>query len=93
MSQIDIMPALFGLLNFNYQSKFYDQDVLQKDYKPRAYIATYQNLGLIKATILTVISPKQQVKQFQLTLKSNQKTAPDFQIYYDQHPLIKKELI
>ncbi|MFV8343249.1 LTA synthase family protein [Flavobacterium sp. XS2P39] len=90
MSQIDIMPTLFGLLNFNYQSKFYGQDVLKTDYKPRALIATYQDLGLIKDNVLTVISPKQQVKQFQLTLKSNQKTAADFQIYYDQHPLMKE---
>jgi phosphoglycerol transferase MdoB-like AlkP superfamily enzyme len=28
----------FGLLNFNYQSKFYGQDVMQADYKPRALI-------------------------------------------------------
>lgn len=90
MSQMDIMPTLFGLLNFNYLSKFYGQDVLKTDYKPRAFIATYQDLGLIKDNVLTVISPKQQVKQFQLTLKKNQKTAPDFQIYYDQNPLIKE---
>ncbi|SHM69470.1 LTA synthase family protein [Flavobacterium xinjiangense] len=90
MSQIDVMPTLFGLLNFNYQSKFYGQDVLKPDYKPRALIATYQDLGLIKDNVLTVISPKQQVKQFQLTLKKEQKTAADFQIYYDQIPLVKE---
>ncbi|MBP6180981.1 alkaline phosphatase family protein [Flavobacterium sp.] len=90
MSQIDIMPTLFGLLNFNYQSKFYGQDVLKTNYKPRALIATYQDLGLIKDNVLTIISPKQQVKQFQLTLKKDQKIAPDFQIYYNQNPLIKE---
>ncbi len=90
MSQMDIMPTLFGLLNFNYQSKFYGQDVLKPDYKPRAIIATYQDLGLIKDNVLTIISPKQQVKQFQLTLKPNQKVAPDFQIYYEQTPLFKE---
>ena len=68
MSQIDIMPTVFGLLNFNYQSKFFGQDVLKPDYKPRALIATYQDLGLIKDNVLTIFSPKQQVKQFQLTL-------------------------
>lgn len=87
MSQIDVMPTLFGLLNFNYQSKFYGQDVMKADYKPRALIATYQDLGLIKDNVLTIISPKQTVKQFQLTLKSDQKVAPEFQIYYDQVPL------
>ncbi len=87
MSQIDIMPTLFGLLNFNYQSKFYGQDVLKSDYKPRALIATYQDLGMIKDNILTIISPKQGVKQFRLTLKPDQKVEKDFQIYYDQIPL------
>jgi phosphoglycerol transferase MdoB-like AlkP superfamily enzyme len=46
MSQIDVMPTVFGLLNFDYQSKFYGQDVLKADYKPS--FATYQDLGLIK---------------------------------------------
>lgn len=90
MSQIDVMPTVLGLLNFNYQSKFYGQDVLKPGYKPRALIATYQDLGLIKDNILTIISPKQRVKQFQLTLRPNQKVAPDFQIFYDQIPLTKE---
>ncbi|HSD07721.1 LTA synthase family protein [Flavobacterium sp.] len=90
MSQIDVMPTLFGLLHFNYQTKFYGQDVLKSDYKPRALIATYQDLGLIKDNVLTILSPKQTVKQFQLTLKPDQKVAPEFQIYYNQVPL-KKE--
>jgi len=84
------MPTLFGLLNFNYQSKFYGQDVMKPDYKPRALIATYQDLGLIKDNILTILSPKQIVKQFQLTLKPDQKIATDFQIYYNQVPLSNK---
>jgi phosphoglycerol transferase MdoB-like AlkP superfamily enzyme len=44
MSQIDVMPTLFGLLHFNYESKFYGQDIFQTDYKPRAFVATYQDL-------------------------------------------------
>ena len=87
MSQIDIMPTVFGMLNFNYQSKFYGQDVLKADYKPRALIATYQNLGLIKDNILTIISPKQQVKQLQLSLIPNPKVASEFQLFYDQKPI------
>ncbi|MBW4360453.1 LTA synthase family protein [Flavobacterium taihuense] len=90
MSQIDVMPTLFGLLHFDYKSKFYGQDVLKPDYKPRALIATYQDLGLIKDNVLTILSPKQTVKQFQLSLKPDQKPMSDFQIYYDQVPLIKE---
>lgn len=84
MSQIDIMPTLMGKLNFSYQSKFYGQDVLKTNYKPRALIATYQNLGLIKDNVLTIISPKQQVKQFGLTIIENPKLDEDFQIMYDE---------
>ncbi|MEO8234536.1 MAG: sulfatase-like hydrolase/transferase [Flavobacterium sp.] len=90
MSQIDIMPTLFGLLNFNYQSKFFGQDVLKEDYKPRALIATYQNLGFIKDNILTIISPKQQVKQSSLTLLPNPKVGAEFQLMYEQKPLEKE---
>jgi len=90
MSQIDIMPTVFGLLNFNYQSKFFGQDVLKPEYRPRAFIATYQDLGMIKDNVLTILSPKQQVKQFQLTLLPKEGVEDDFQIYYDQKPLDKE---
>ena len=92
MSQIDVMPTVFGLLNFNYQSKFFGQDVMKSDYKPRALIATYQNLGLIKDNVLTIISPKQQVKQLQLTLIPNPKVAKEFQLLYEQKPIAKPRL-
>ncbi|GEL11771.1 Phosphoglycerol transferase MdoB [Flavobacterium glycines] len=87
MSQIDLMPTVFGLLNFNYQSKFFGQDVMKADYKPRALIATYQDLGLIKDNVLTILSPKQQVKQYSLILKPKEGIAADFQLYYDEKPL------
>jgi phosphoglycerol transferase MdoB-like AlkP superfamily enzyme len=92
MSQIDVMPTVFGLLNFNYQSKFFGQDVMKLDYKPRALIATYQNLGLIKDNVLTIISPKQQVKQLQLNLIPNPKVASEFQLLYEQKPIAKPRL-
>lgn len=87
MSQIDLMPTLFGILNFSYQSKFYGQDVLKPDYKPRALIATYQDLGLIKDGVLTIISPVRKSKQFQLISKPSEGVENDFQIFYDQKPL------
>ena len=89
MSQIDVMPTLFGLLNFSYDSKFYGQDVFQPNYKPRALIATYQDLGLIKDNVLTIISPVKKVKQFKLTLQPRGNISDDFQVLYDEKPLIK----
>ena len=87
MSQIDLMPTLFGLLHFDYQSKFFGQDVLKSDYKPRAFIATYEDLGFIKDNVLTILSPKQQVRQFELHLNQKKGIAPEYQIHYDEKPL------
>jgi phosphoglycerol transferase MdoB-like AlkP superfamily enzyme len=95
MSQIDLMPTLFGMLHFNYQSKFFGQDVLKPDYKPRAFIATYQDLGLIKDNVLTILSPKQQVRQFNLKTVPKLGIAPEFQINYDEKcsKIVRKDLI
>ncbi len=90
ISQIDLMPTLFGLLHFKYKSKFYGQDVFNADYHPRALIATYQDLGLIKDNVLTVISPRQKVKQFKLTQHNNAKLDSEFEIHYEQKPLSKE---
>ncbi|RED27173.1 phosphoglycerol transferase MdoB-like AlkP superfamily enzyme [Flavobacterium cutihirudinis] len=87
MSQIDLMPTLFGLLHFDYESKFFGQDVFKSDYKPRAFIATYQDLGLIKDNVLTILSPKQVVKQYDLKVKPTAGVAPEFQVLYDEIPL------
>ena len=89
MSQIDIMPTLFGLLNFSYQSKFYGQDVFSPEYKPRAFVATYQDLGLIKDDVLTIISPVKKVKQFQLISQPNPKLKRGFNLFYEEKPLTK----
>ncbi|MCA1920109.1 MAG: LTA synthase family protein, partial [Flavobacterium piscis] len=90
MSQIDLMPTLFGLLHFSYESKFFGQDALKPDYKPRAFIATYQDLGLIKDNVLTILSPKQQVKQFRLKPEPKDGIAPEYQINYSEK-CMKKE--
>ncbi|WP_027381058.1 LTA synthase family protein [Chryseobacterium daeguense] len=86
MSQIDVMPTLFGLLNFNYQSKFLGQDVFSKEFQPKAYIATYQDLGMIKDNHLTIILPLRKVKQYSVSQKPG-KISPEFNIYYDEKKL------
>lgn len=86
-SQIDVMPTVLGLLNFKYQSKFLGQDVFSKNFVPRAYIATYQDLGFIKDNYLTVISPTKNIKQYQLVQKPNTNTTTEFNIYYTENLL------
>ena len=83
MSQIDVMPTVFGLLNFSYQSKFLGQDVFKKEFQPKAYIATYQDLGFVKDNRLTIISPVKKVKQYALELEKSE-LAPEFKLYYNE---------
>lgn len=89
MSQIDVMPTLFGMLNFSYNSKFYGQDVFSSAYQPRAFIATYQDLGMIKDNVLTVISPVRKAKQFQLIAQPKPNIGSAFQLHYEEKPLQK----
>lgn len=90
MSQIDLMPTLFGLLNFSYQSKFLGQDVFKPEFQPKAYIATYQDLGFVKDNRLTIISPVKKAKQYSLELE-NSNLAPEFKLYYDEKLLKDKD--
>ncbi len=67
-SQIDLMPTVFSLLHFSYDSKFYGQNILDSEYNPRAFMATYQDLGYYCDDVLTVLSPVRRVQQFDVTL-------------------------
>ena len=58
MSQIDVAPTLLGLLNFSYESQFLGQDVFATAQGPqRAFIATYQAMGYLKESYLSILTP------------------------------------
>lgn len=64
-SQIDLMPTLFGYLNWNYNSSFYGKDVNQmKVGDERAFIGNYRTLGVLKNDLFTQIDDRKRVKQF-----------------------------
>lgn len=65
-SQIDVMPTLFNLLGISYDHSFYGQDVLSEDFRERAFMATYQDLGYYADGILTVLSPVKRIQQFRV---------------------------
>ena len=65
-SQIDIIPTLLRLLHLSYDSAFYGQDILDPDFKQRAFMATYQDLGYYADGVLTVLSPVEKVKQYEV---------------------------
>lgn len=63
-SQIDLMPTLLAMLHFSYDAPFYGRDILSSDFKERAFMATYQDLGYYADGILTVMTPVCRVQQF-----------------------------
>ncbi|ANI87940.1 sulfatase [Arachidicoccus ginsenosidimutans] len=87
MSQIDIMPTVMSLLHFSYSSKFIGQNVLDANYKPRAFIATYEDMGFVKNDTLTVLSPVREVKQYHLAPKILDSIEPQFQYQYKEVPV------
>ena len=60
------MPTVFGLLHFNYKSHFFGQNVLSNSYHPRAFAATYQNLGYIENNAMVILSAGHRQQQFKL---------------------------
>jgi phosphoglycerol transferase MdoB-like AlkP superfamily enzyme len=65
--QIDVAPTLFGLLNWNYESKFFGKDIMKmRPDEERAFIANYQKLGYIKNDRLTILSPQQKVTSYKI---------------------------
>ncbi|WP_455207200.1 LTA synthase family protein [Kaarinaea lacus] len=62
-SQIDIAPTLLALLDFNYQSQFWGNNILASDFEERALIANYQKLGLYEHDKLVVLSPGKKISE------------------------------
>lgn len=57
-SQIDVAPTILGLLNFNYQSRFFGHDILRegRDH-PRALLANYQTVGYYEQGRVVELKP------------------------------------
>lgn len=69
-SQIDIMPTLFGYLNWNYTTSLYGKDINQmKIGEERAFIGNYRTLGMLKDSLFTQIDDRKSVKQFKVSEK------------------------
>jgi phosphoglycerol transferase MdoB-like AlkP superfamily enzyme len=64
-SQIDLMPTLFGYLNWNYNTALYGKDINQvKPGEERAFIGNYRTLGMLKGNLFTQIDDRKRIKQF-----------------------------
>ncbi|MCQ2373515.1 MAG: LTA synthase family protein [Phascolarctobacterium sp.] len=80
MSQIDIMPTVFGMLgiSYTYSSMGYDINKLPEGAE-RAFIGTYQQLGYVHNNKLVVLEPQNKIKTYQILDydKSEYKLLPD----------------
>ncbi|MBP7653734.1 LTA synthase family protein [Candidatus Dependentiae bacterium] len=58
-SQIDIVPTVFDLLGWRYNSKFFGTSIeFNKNNKYRAFISNYQKLGYLENDKLAILEPK-----------------------------------
>lgn len=71
-SQIDLYPTLFHLLNWNYTSNLYGQNVLSNNYTPRILLGTYQKLGYLKNDTFIVLGPQQKIEAYQYNKIKNE---------------------
>ena len=53
-------------MHFSYEAPFYGRNVLDPDFRERAFMATYQDLGYYTKDVLTVLSPVRRVQQFRI---------------------------
>ena len=58
VSQMDLGPTLLGMLGLSYETRWLGRDLFQTpEAQDRAFISTYQNLGLVKGDDLVVLTP------------------------------------
>ena len=78
-SQIDIMPTVFGYLNWNYTSSLYGKDIrLMQPNEERAFLGNYRTIGLLQNNIFTEINDRKQCHQY--SWNSNTKEMKELKI-------------
>lgn len=72
-SQIDMMPTLFGWMNWSYTTRFYGQDVFSPGYTPekeRMFASNYQKIAYVTHDVLGMLKPKQEFTIGKVDLKA-----------------------
>lgn len=78
-SQIDVPPTILGLLGINHNSKFFGTDAINNP-SNRAFISTYQKLGYLADSTLTILSPN-----FEHNIYSVENKTQPIPIFDDAH--------
>ncbi|MEO7098279.1 MAG: LTA synthase family protein, partial [Luteolibacter sp.] len=88
-SQVDLMPTVFGLLNWNYSTLSYGHDLLAPSagsLTERAFISNYQKIALLQKDSLVILKPKRESSIYSCDIKTGDLSPPkseDTQILHD----------
>lgn len=82
ISQIDILPTLLGLLNFDYESRFFGQDARSAEYKTRYFLINYQKTAYAEDGILTVLKPVKKADFYQVETMNKIGNASKYQKHF-----------
>jgi phosphoglycerol transferase MdoB-like AlkP superfamily enzyme len=66
-SQIDVMPTLFGLMNWNYDTLSYGHDLLAPAAAAlpgRAFVSNYQKIGLLRDDSIAILKPNRKFSAY-----------------------------
>lgn len=77
-SQIDLFPTLWSLLGWKYTSSFYGKNVLDKDYKSRVVLGTYQKLVYMRNDSMVVLSPQRKIDTYIYKKATNEQIKTSF---------------
>ena len=72
-SQIDVMPTVFGLLNWNHETLSYGHDLLapSAEAQPgRAFVSNYQKIALLRDEGIAILKPNRKFSSFGCDLKT-----------------------
>lgn len=76
-SQIDLLPTIFGLMDWSYDSRFYGKDILRmKPEEQRTFISTYQRLGYLRPGKLAILEPVRRERMFTYETTESPHEAP-----------------
>lgn len=79
-SQVDLMPTVFGLLDWSHQTLSYGHDLLEPSAvsRPgRAFVSNYQKIGLLTDEGLAILTPNRKVSTYACDRRSGDCTALD----------------
>lgn len=79
-SQIDVMPTVFGLLNWNYETLGFGYDRLapaSNTLPQRAFISNYQKIALLRPDGLAILKPGKPPSLYDCNLVTGNLTAAD----------------